>query len=178
MSLSVRSLPGSVVLATALLLLSAAPLAADDGPRAPDFRLETPSGETVSLAVALEKGPVILDFWATWCGPCRKALPHLQQLQDRYAESGLTVLAVSTDEPRNRPKIESTARSLGLTLSVLVDDRGQVARLYKVDAVPTSFLIARDGRVVAHHRGYRDGDEALLEQELLNLLDGEAEAAQ
>ncbi len=142
----------------------------DLGP-APAFSLETVAGDRVVLGEALKRGPVILDFWATWCGPCRQALPELQQLHDRYAPRGLTVLAVSTDEPRNRPKIGATARALGLTFPILIDTEKRASQLYRAEAIPMTFLIDREGRIRSLHRGYREGDVRLLEQELLPLLD-------
>jgi len=154
----------------AALLLTVPAVAAEDLGAAPGFTLETPGGEKVSLGDALAEGPVVLDFWATWCGPCRKALPHLQTLYETHKDEGLTVIAVSTDEPRNRPKINSTVRSLGLTFPVLVDGDKEVARLYRIDAVPTTFLISPAGRVTAYHRGYREGDEKRLAREVRALL--------
>ena len=106
----------------------------------------------------LKRGPVILDFWATWCGPCRQALPELQQLHERYAARGLTVLSISTDEPRNRPKIGATARALGLTFPILIDTEKRTSQLYRVEAIPMTLLIDRDGRIRSLHRGYRPGD--------------------
>ncbi len=144
--------------------------AADDLGAAPGFTLETPSGEKVTLSSVLKRGPVILDFWATWCGPCRKALPRLQELYEAHEDDGLTVIAISIDEPRNRPKIGATVRSLGLTFPVLLDGDKEVARLYRVDSVPTTFLISQEGRVTAYHRGYREGDEKLLAREIAALL--------
>jgi peroxiredoxin len=100
----------------------------------------------------------------------------LQHLFERYADRGLTVLAISTDEPRNRPKIGSAARALGLTFPVLIDADKRVARLYRVDSVPMTFLVDREGRIRSLHRGFRPGDIQLLEQELLPLLDEQAPA--
>lgn len=146
----------------------------DQGP-APAFTLESTTGERMTLAAALERGPVIVDFWATWCGPCKQSLPELQQLYERYGERGLTILAISTDEPRNRPKISSTARSLGLTFPILIDADKRAAQLYRVESIPMTFLIDREGRIRSLHRGFRRGDTGILEQELLPLLDAPAE---
>ncbi|MBM4129707.1 TlpA family protein disulfide reductase [bacterium] len=142
----------------------------DHGP-APAFTLESTAGERVTLATALERGPVIVDFWATWCGPCKQSLPELQRLHERHAERGLTILAISTDEPRNRPKIGSTARSLGLTFPILIDADKRAAQLYRVESIPMTFLIDREGRIRSLHRGYRRGDIELLEEQLLPLLE-------
>jgi cytochrome c biogenesis protein CcmG, thiol:disulfide interchange protein DsbE len=167
-----RPVPGyTVAVLLALTCLTPVTAAAvEDLGAAPAFSLETTSGETVTLHEILKKGPVVLDFWATWCGPCRKALPRLQDLYEAHAEDGLTVIAVSTDEPRNRPKIDATVRSLGLTFPVLTDGDKEVARLYRVDSVPTTFLISQAGRVTAYHRGYREGDEKRLAAEIKELL--------
>lgn len=168
--------------ATALMILLAMPsrpagaaagTERDLGP-APAFSLETVTGDRIALDEALARGPVILDFWATWCGPCRQALPALQVLHDRYASRGLTVLAVSIDEPRNRPKIGATARALGLSFPILIDTEKRASQLYRVEAVPMTFLIDREGRIRSLHRGYRQGDAELLERELLPLLGPEA----
>ena len=161
-----------VLIVTAILCLTVIPTvrAAEDLGEAPRFTLETTDGEKLSLDDALADGPVILDFWATWCKPCRKALPHLQDLYEAHRDDGLTVIAVSIDEPRNRPKIKSAVRSLGLNFPVLVDGDKEVARLYRVDSVPATFVISQAGRVTAYHRGYREGDEETLAAEIRELL--------
>jgi len=165
--------PGRPVLeyaiAVLLILACLTPVtvaAVEDLGAAPAFTLETTSGEKVTLHEILKKGPVVLDFWATWCGPCRKALPRLQDLYEAHKDAGLTVIAISTDEPRNRPKINATVRSLGLTFPVLVDGDKEVARLYRIDSVPMTFVISQAGRVTAYHRGYREGDEKRLAEEI------------
>jgi peroxiredoxin len=163
-------------LAMACLVTGNAAAADQDLGPAPAFTLESTAGGRVALAAALDRGPVIVDFWATWCGPCRQALPGLQKLHERYSDRGLTILAVSTDEPRNRPKIGSTARSLGLAFPVLIDADKRAAQLYRVESIPMTFLIDREGRLRSMHRGFRPGDIDVLEQELLPLLDPPAEA--
>lgn len=155
-----------LVLAVLILAAAAAPAAQET---AADFTLEDLHGNEHVLADALAAGPVILDFWATWCKPCRKALPALQELADRHA-GRVTVWTVSIDDPRSRAKIGPTLRSLGVTLPALLDGDKEVAELFRVTSVPATFLIAPDGRVAASHSGYRDGDTALLEQELAALL--------
>ena len=142
---------------------------AASGEIAPDFTLENLHGERVTLSDVLADGPVILDFWASWCGPCRKALPALQVLAREYSDE-VTVLTVSIDDPRSRPKIGSTMRSLGLKMPVLLDSDKTVASLYRVVSVPSTFLIASDGGIVTVHSGYRDGDMRLLASELDRLL--------
>ncbi|MFH1845202.1 MAG: TlpA disulfide reductase family protein [bacterium] len=141
----------------------------DLGP-APAFTLESHDGDRFDLAGYLEKGPVIIDFWATWCKPCRRAMPHLQALYEKYRQRGVTVIGISEDDPRSQAKIGSFLRSQQITFPVLLDGEKQVARQYRVATLPTTFLISSDGQIVSLHRGYRDGDEKLLEQQLEALL--------
>jgi peroxiredoxin len=145
----------------------------DLGP-APVFTLPSYAGARVSLTDYLGHGPVIVDFWATWCAPCRRALPGLQALYDRYRERGLSVLAISTDDPRNQPKIGPFLRAQKLTFPVLLDGENRVARQFHVTTVPATFIVSAEGRLMAIHRGYRDGDEAILEKEILALLGDES----
>ena len=145
---------------------AASPATLEDLGPAPAFTLETYEGDEVSLAQYLAEGPVVIEFWATWCAPCRKALPHMQVIFEKYREQGLTVLAISQDDPRSQPKIGPYVTANKLTFPVLLDGDKKIARLYRMTAPPATFLVTPEGRVVSLHRGYRDGDEKLLEAEI------------
>jgi peroxiredoxin len=165
-------------LATAVILLGGLlpPVAGAADPElqdlgaAPAFALEAYGGGRIQLEDQLGQGPVIVDFWATWCAPCVQALPHLQALYGRFADQGLQVLAISQDDPRSQPKIGAFVRSRKLTFPVLLDADHRVARLFRVTGVPTTFLISATGRVVALQRGYRAGDEKILAAQVEALL--------
>ena len=159
---------GFILLAT--LACGVATAGASKKGKAPAFTLDTLSGERVTLSDALADGPVVLDFWATWCAPCRRALPHLQALSDKYSDRGLSVLLINQDDPRNEPKIAAAVRSLGLDLPVLMDRDRRIARLYQVTALPATFVISATGEVIAYHRGYHDGDQEILAAEVESLL--------
>jgi len=128
---------------------------------APEFRVRDLDGREVSLAALRERGPVLLDFWATWCEPCRAALVELQAWSERYGPDGLTVVAVSVDGPRNLAKVRPFVARLGLRCTVVSDDDGRLQDLYRVAQLPTSVLIDTSGAVVATRIGYRRGDTAL-----------------
>lgn len=112
---------------------------------APDFTLSTLKGETLSLD-ALRGSPVIVNFWATWCVPCRIEMPALQSLYDDYADSGLHVLAINLGEPR--AAVVQWAESFELTFDILLDPDGGTAVSYGMRAPPATFVIAPDGRIV------------------------------
>lgn len=157
-----------------LLLLAAlsiaTPAQTGEPPRAPAFAIRTVSGETFSLDAARAKGPVLIDFWATWCKPCVRALPEIQSLYARYAEEGLTVIGVSVDGPRNHAKVRPFASRFGLTYPIAVDVKGDVARDYRVTSVPTVVLVDSAGVVRLHETGYRPGDEIRMERRIRDAL--------
>jgi thiol-disulfide isomerase/thioredoxin len=97
---------------------------------------------------------VLLTFWATWCEPCRVEMPAMMALERELGPKGLAVVAVNVKEPASR--VEAFVKELGFTSAVLLDPRGEVSERYQVQALPTTYLLARDGRLVALALGYRD----------------------
>jgi peroxiredoxin len=153
-------------LALAVCAVAPAPAAAPSG-LAPDFTLRSSDGRNLRLQE--QRGQVVmLNFWATWCTPCRQEMPHLNRLHDKYGASGFTLLAVNVDD--DRAKALGLAAKLGLKFSVLLDADKSVSRLYDLSAMPSTVLIDRDGRVRHVHRGYRDGYELTYDRQIRELL--------
>ncbi len=117
---------------------------------APSFRLPTASG-TVALD-SLRGKVVYLDFWASWCQPCQRSFPWMNQLQERYAPRGLAVVAINLD--KSRAAADAFLEKYPATFAVAFDSTGRTAEAYRVPAMPTSFLIARDGTVLHSHAGF------------------------
>lgn len=124
---------------------------------APGFKLKTLDGKQVSLAELRHKGPVVLDFWATWCKPCITAVPELEALHQKYAERGVTVIGISTDGPRNYSRVRPTVKKLGMTYPVGVDEDGSIQEKYGIQAMPTTMLVDTTGTIVHVLQGYRAG---------------------
>jgi len=141
----------------------------DLGP-APDFTLPLRGGGDATLSETWAGGPVILDFWATWCAPCKKALPRYQAIYDKYKDQGLTIFAISQDDPRSQAKIGAFFASQKLTFPVLLDGDQKVGQLFGVQTLPVTVVIDGRGHVRAVHHGYRDGDERLLERQIAEIL--------
>ena len=137
---------------------------------APDFRLPDLKGKQVSLKSLLSKGPVVLDFWATWCKPCVKYLPKLQKVYDKYKKDGFVVVGINEDGPRNRAKINPFIKSKRITFPILIDANSQVMRRYQIMGLPATVIIAKDGTIITVHKGYKPGDEKFLEEEIKVLL--------
>ena len=135
------------------------------GKSLPGFRLEDQSG-TQLTNLEIEGKVVLLNFWATWCGPCRTEMPWFVEFQDRYRDSGFTVLAVSVDQQGwevVRPFIEEQ----GLNFPVFVGDRDFGEAFGGVNVLPTTFIVDRTGKITARHRGLIDKSEYEKEIEAL-----------
>jgi peroxiredoxin len=142
-------------------------LAANPGNAAPDFTLKGLDGRNLRLAE--QRGQVVLlNFWASWCGPCKVEMPHLNRLHDKYRSVGFMVLGINVDDDLRTAG--SAAQKLAVRFPVLHDGEKAVSRLYALDSMPATVLIDRDGRVRHRHRGYRDGMESAYEQQLRELV--------
>ncbi|MBI2940212.1 MAG: TlpA family protein disulfide reductase [Chloroflexi bacterium] len=114
------------------------------GYRAPDFRLPTASGGSVQLSQMRGKA-IILNFWATWCAPCRAEMPAIERVQKAYADRGVVVLAVDVQE--HPDLVRRFVDELGITFDSLLDTDGTVTQQYRLNALPTTFFIDRGGTI-------------------------------
>jgi peroxiredoxin len=137
------------------------------GPAAPDFTLHAADGRNVRLE-ELRGQVVLVNFWATWCGPCREEMPRLNQLYEKYRKSGFVLLGVNIDD--NPATALATAGKLKVSFPILLDTDKRVSELYKLTDMPSTALIDRDGRLRFTHRGYRDGVEAEYDRQIRALL--------
>lgn len=129
---------------------------------APDFQLEDADGNMVRLSQFTDK-LVVLDFWATWCVPCVKELPHLSALQEKYPDN-IQVLAITIDKARSISKAKALVKSNGYAFTTLFDPNKEVAALYNMVNPPRTMLIDPQLNVVYQHDGYKLGDEVHLEE--------------
>ncbi|HET8706721.1 MAG TPA: TlpA disulfide reductase family protein, partial [Pseudomonadales bacterium] len=120
--------------------------------RAPDFTLKSTTGGNMRLSE--QRGQIILlNFWATWCGPCRQELPEFEKLKQKYAKYGFEVWAVNVDNDSNEAL--KFIKPLGITYPVLFDSGLNISQQYKVETMPSTFLLDRDGRVRFIHHGFQ-----------------------
>lgn len=121
------------------------------GDDAPEFTLKNLEGEAVNLT-DFKGQPVLINFWATWCGPCQYEMPVIEQMYQTYQDEGFVVLAVDVQE--SITAVRGFVKSMELTFPVLLDYKGEVAdNDYLVRAYPTSYFVGRDGKITATHRG-------------------------
>lgn len=124
---------------------------------APDFTLKSLDG--ANLRLEEYRGQVVLiNFWASWCGPCRQEMPLLDRLHHRYEDTGFAVLGINV-EGLVAPAQE-IVDSTNVTFPIVIDDGQKVSEMYNLEAMPSTFVVDRDGVVRYIHRGYKPGDEA------------------
>lgn len=139
-------------------ILAATSLASSgmEGQVAPDFVLKSTSGENLRLS-EYRGDVVMINFWATWCGPCRQEMPLLDELYRRYHRVGFHLLGVNIDDDTTRAL--RMVEELDLHFPVVFDTRKEVSRLYNVEAMPATILVDREGNIRHVHHGYKPGYE-------------------
>jgi peroxiredoxin len=169
-----RTLPSSFVRAGRLVAALALALGANVAApaiaplaTAPDFTLHTMNGPNLRLQE--QRGRVVMvNFWATWCGPCRQEMPQLDRLYQKYHAAGFVLLGVNVDDDQR--KAAEVAGKLGVTFPVLLDTDKTVSKLYELSTMPSTVIIDREGKVRYVHRGYLSGYEDNYEKQIRELL--------
>lgn len=154
--------------ATAVLLATTAVASSGmTGKPAPDFALKNAQGQNVRLS-DLRGDVVMINFWATWCGPCREEMPLLDEMHARYSRVGFSLLGVNIDDEQRRA--EDMIKALGVTFPVVFDPAKQVSEQYDVSAMPVTLLLDREGVVRYVHKGYKPGYEDKYLEQVRELL--------
>ena len=159
----------TTLLGAILVIFTASSLASSslEGQDAPDFVLKSATGENLRLS-EYRGDVVMINFWATWCGPCRQEMPLLDELYERYQRVGFSLLGVNIDDDSRRAM--KMVQELGVKFPVLFDENKDVSKLYKVDAMPVTILVDREGRIRHVHHGYKPGYEDKYLTEIRSLL--------
>ena len=134
---------------------------------APNFTLKANSGKNIKLSES--RGEVVLlNFWASWCGPCRQEMPLLDSLHKKYKDFGFKVMGVNVEE--DSKEAIKILKQIKVSFPVLFDTSNKVSELYHVSAMPSTVLIDRDGKMRYLHKGYKKGDEATYKKWVKKLI--------
>jgi peroxiredoxin len=170
---------GAVALALLPLALAPAaraapaPVLLENGAVAPDFPATTPDGKTVHLSDYKGK-PIVIDFWATWCGPCQQSMPHLNKVYKQVKDKDVVVLAVCVADTKEAYDKWVTTNKTTYDFPTAYDPAGRDVKnssiaLYHVSGIPTQFVIDKDGKIAASTVGYGGEDDHKLEAALVKL---------
>jgi peroxiredoxin len=143
--------------------ISAGPMS---GP-APNFNLRAKDGGEVSLA-DLQGQVVMVNFWATWCGPCRQEMPHLEALYQRYSDLGFTLLGVNVEADSSGA--DKFLKETPVSFPILFDPKSEVSKMYDVIAMPSTVIVDREGNMRFIHHGYKPGYENEYQTQIRALL--------
>jgi peroxiredoxin len=160
----IKTIVGTILLLTTLPIYSHS---GQVGTMAPAFTLADLKGKTVELAQFKGK-VVLLTFWAPWCGPCKEELPELDALFRKYRTEGLEVIGISVDP--SGTNVERFLQKNPVLFTILVDKKGDVADAYRFSALPTAFLIGRNGTIKYKHMGFGKEFVPMYEKEIIELL--------
>ena len=134
--------------------------------QAPDFKLD---GQNKQVKLSDYRGKIVyVDFWASWCQPCRKSFTWMNKMQSMYGKEGFKVIAINLDE--SRQKADKFLQKIPANFDVAFDPRGDTAEAYQVKAMPSSYIINKNGKVVHANLGFRGNDEEELEKKIRNLI--------
>ena len=149
---------------TALVFCGTAVFAAD---MAPDFTLKSSTGENIRLAE--QRGQVVmLNFWASWCGPCREEMPLLDAMSKKYGPMGFVLYGISVDADTADAK--RVLEKIKVSYPILFDPDSKLSDLYKVEGMPFSVVIDKKGQVRYIHKGYSPGDEKIYVKHIMELV--------
>ena len=136
---------------------------------APDFSWQNAEGKVVHLS-DLKGKVVLIDFWATWCGPCRMTIPHVEAIYKKFKNKGVVVIGVNLDNQSSRQKVEQFIKEKGITYLVIGDPNGAVASQYGATSIPRFFFIDKHGRIAKMVVGYNPNMEQTFSEEIESLL--------
>ena len=134
------------------------------------FEAKSIDGDQIDLEKLLEKGPVLINFWASWCKPCKAEMKHLKTIYEKYKSTGFTIVGINQDSPKSLSKVKSFVSSIMIDYPILLDPNGQIFQKYNGQVMPYSILVDTKGEIAYKHTGYLPGDEVKLEEEITKLL--------
>jgi len=157
----------SFVFASVVMLLSGVANASPISGQAPNFTLKSNTGKNLKLS-EFRGQVVMINFWASWCAPCRQEMPLLEDLYKKYKRLGFTILGVNVEE--NSAPARKLLKNIRVSFPILFDTKNKVSKLYNVSAMPSTILVDRNGKMRFLHKGYKPGYEAEYQKQVRSLV--------
>jgi peroxiredoxin len=135
------------------------------------FKVTTVNGDQVNFKDYLGKGPLLVNFWALWCEPCKQEMKAFKMLTDKFKSEGVNMVAINTDQVRSVGKVRAWVNTQKIDFPVLLDPDGDIARdIFSMESLPYSLILMPNGTVYKKHIGYTAGDEKETEKEIVDLI--------
>jgi len=129
-----------------------------------NLTVQSITGDKISMAELVSRGPVLVNFWALWCEPCKMEMRQLQSIYDRYKDKGFTILAINQDNQKSIAKVSSYISSQEYSFYISTDPDGDVSQRFNVQSIPLSLLFDKRGNIIYKALGYKPGDEQTIEE--------------
>ena len=142
----------------------------DVGPIIPDLKIRLLDGSSTTIHQLTSDGPLLIDFWATWCVPCKKVMKFLNEYHEKYAKENFKVLMINTDTPRSLAKVKSFIRSQKYSFNIGMDPNKVIAKKLNGMIMPTLILVDKNGIIKWRHQGYVPGEEIEIENQIRLIL--------
>jgi peroxiredoxin len=137
-----------------------------------NFEVTDVNGDETSFKSFLGKGPLLVNFWALWCEPCKQEMKAFMAITEKLKEKGVSMVSINTDKVKSIAKVRAWVKTQGITQPMLVDPDGNIAQnQFSMESLPYSLLLKPNGTVYKKHIGFTAGDEAAIEKELDELLE-------
>ena len=136
----------------------------------PNVNFNLFSGNKTSIEELIKKGPLVVQFWAIWCSPCKKEMHYLDKIQKEYKDSGVNVVCVNTDNLKSIPKAKAFVRQKKYNLLVALDPSAEIFKKLNASVMPTTLIFDQNGQIVYSKEGYINGDEKNVEEKLKSML--------
>ena len=136
----------------------------------PNIDIRLLNGKKTTMYKLLEKGPILIDFWATWCKPCKQVMNHLDNFHKKYEQEGFQVLMINQDTPRSLGKVKAYINSKDFDFLVSLDPNQQISKKLNGQIMPNLILIDEDKNIQWRHQGYMPGEEVEIEDEIKRIL--------
>ncbi len=135
------------------------------------FKVKSVNGDEVNFKDMLGKGPLLVNFWALWCEPCKQEMKAFKVLTEKFKAEGVNMVAINTDQVRSVAKVRAWVATQGIDFPVLLDQDGDIARdIFSMESLPYGLILMPDGTVYKKHIGYTAGDEKETEKEIEDLI--------
>ena len=136
----------------------------------PNINFDLFNGKKISIHELINSGPLVIQFWAIWCSPCKKEMYYLDKIQEKYKDSGVNVICINTDNLKSVPKAKAYVRQKKYDLLIAADPSSQIFKKLNASVMPTTLIMDKNGQIVYTKEGYMGGDEKKVEAALKLLL--------